>query len=49
MGCCSSTPISASLADEIREIQHASYPSYATNDMDITRHGSPFKPIDSIK
>ena len=37
MGCCSSTPISASLADEIREIEHASYPNYTTA-MDRSRH-----------
>ena len=38
MGCCSSTPISASLADEIREIEHATYPNYNTYDMDKTTH-----------
>ena len=38
MGCCASTPISASLADEILEIEHASYPNYNTSSMDTTRH-----------
>lgn len=42
MGCCSSTPISASLADEIREIEHASYPNSTntttTTAMDRSRH-----------
>ena len=37
MGCCSSTPISASLADEIRDIEHASYPNHNTT-MDRTSH-----------
>lgn len=38
MGCCASAPISASLADEIREIEHASYPNYNTSSMDRSRH-----------
>ena len=40
MGCCASTPISASLADEIREIEHASYPNStnSTTAMDRSRH-----------
>ena len=46
MGCCSSTPISASLADEIREIEHASYPNSTTTTttttaMDRSRHPNP--------
>lgn len=38
MGCCASTPISTSLADEIAEIEHASYPNYNTSAMDRSRH-----------
>lgn len=31
MGCCSSIPISASLADELRDVEHASFPKYETD------------------
>ena len=46
MGCCQSTPISQTLADEIREIEHASYPNYYTAKSNYGPPGcSPFQPI----
>ena len=46
MGCCQSTPISQTLADEIREIEHSSYPNYYTAKSNYDPAGcSPFQPI----
>ena len=50
MGCCQSAPISQSLADEIREIQHSSFTNYSTSN---SNNGptcySPFQPINTNK